>query len=157
MSERSGDRGQIAGAKMKSGVGTEFLDIKNKKATGHGEFVENIENGEKNVYTYEFFGNSKNGAFESGTNNVSSRRRWKDEGRQLNRHLQGEGQSRPVHLVRLHRDLHPRQDIAWLYPSEPKEFKNEITFCNPNSPDGSGHSPALVLDHKLNSQNALQS
>ena len=60
--------GEIAGVKIKSGTGTEFLDIKGDKTTGHGEFVENMENGDKNYYKYEFTGTSKNGAFESGSN-----------------------------------------------------------------------------------------
>lgn len=60
--------GEIAGVKIKSGTGTEFLDVKGDKATGHGEFVENMENGEKHYYKYEFTGASKNGAFESGSN-----------------------------------------------------------------------------------------
>ena len=33
-------KGEIAGVKMKSGTGTEFLDVKGDKTTGHGEFVE---------------------------------------------------------------------------------------------------------------------
>src|SRR5205085_2027183 len=61
-------KGEIAGVKMKSGTGTEFLDVKGDKTTGHGEFVENMENGDKNYYRYEFTGTSKNGAFESGSN-----------------------------------------------------------------------------------------
>jgi len=36
-----------------------------------GEFVESMENGDKNVYKYEFSGTVKNGAFESGTNKWS--------------------------------------------------------------------------------------
>jgi hypothetical protein len=64
-------KGEIAGVKMKSGTGTEFLDIKGDKTTGHGEFVENMENGDKNYYKYEFIGTSKNGAFQSGSNKWS--------------------------------------------------------------------------------------
>jgi hypothetical protein len=64
-------KGDIAGNKMKSGVGTEFLNITGDKVTGHGEFVESMENGDKNVYKYEFSGTSKNGAFQSGTNEWS--------------------------------------------------------------------------------------
>ena len=64
-------KGEIAGIKMKSGTGTEFLDVKGDKTTGHGEFVESMENGEKNYYRYEFTGTSKNGAFESGSNKWS--------------------------------------------------------------------------------------
>src|SRR5713101_988106 len=64
-------KGEIAGIKMKSGTGTEFLDVKGDKTTGHGEFVESMENGDKNYYKYEFTGTSKNGAFESGSNKWS--------------------------------------------------------------------------------------
>ena len=64
-------KGDIAGNKMKSGVGTEFLYLKGDNVTGHGEFVESMENGDKNVYKYEFSGTMKNGAFESGTNKWS--------------------------------------------------------------------------------------
>ena len=56
---------------MKSGTGTEFLDVKGDKTTGHGEFLENMENGDKNYYRYEFTGTSKDGAFESGSNKWS--------------------------------------------------------------------------------------
>ena len=64
-------KGDIAGNKMKSGVGTEFLYTTGDKATGHGEFVESMANGDKNVYKYEFSGTMKNGAFQSGTNKWS--------------------------------------------------------------------------------------
>ena len=64
-------KGEIAGVKIKSGTGTEFLDVKGDKTTGHGEFVESMENGDKNYYRYEFTGTSKNGAFESGSNKWS--------------------------------------------------------------------------------------
>ncbi len=64
-------KGDIAGNKMKSGVGTEFLYIKGDSVTGHGEFVESMANGDKNVYKYEFSGTTKNGAFQSGTNKWS--------------------------------------------------------------------------------------
>ena len=64
-------KGDIAGNKMKSGTGTEFLYIQGDNVTGHGEFVENMENGDKNLYKYEFSGTTKNGAFQSGTNKWS--------------------------------------------------------------------------------------
>lgn len=64
-------KGEIAGNKMKSGTGTEFLDIKGDNATGHGEFVENMENGDKNHYKYEFSSTLKNGVFQSGSNKWS--------------------------------------------------------------------------------------
>ena len=44
---------------------------KGDDVTGHGEFVESMENVDKNVYKYEFSGTMKNGAFESGTNKWS--------------------------------------------------------------------------------------
>ncbi|HEY1272046.1 MAG TPA: hypothetical protein VGF08_08680 [Terriglobales bacterium] len=61
-------KGEIAGVKIKSGTGTEFLEVTGDKATGHGEFVENMENGDQNHYKYDFTGTSKDGAFESGSN-----------------------------------------------------------------------------------------
>ena len=64
-------KGDIAGNKMKSGIGTEFLRLKGDHVIGHGEFVESMENGDKNVYKDEFSGTTKNGAFESGTNKWS--------------------------------------------------------------------------------------
>ncbi|MBV9623007.1 MAG: hypothetical protein JOZ14_03405 [Acidobacteria bacterium] len=64
-------KGEIAGVKIKSGTGTEFVDVKGDKATGHGEFVENMENGDKDYYRYEFTGTSNNGAFQSGSNKWS--------------------------------------------------------------------------------------
>ena len=64
-------KGEIAGNKIKSGTGTEFLDIKGDNATGHGEFVESMENGDKNMYRYEFTASMKNGAFQSGSNKWS--------------------------------------------------------------------------------------
>jgi hypothetical protein len=41
-------KGEIAGVKIESGTGTEFLDIKGDKTTGQGEFVENMENAKGN-------------------------------------------------------------------------------------------------------------
>jgi len=64
-------KGDIAGNKMKSGTGTEFLYIQDDHVTGHGEFVESMENGDKNLYKYEFSGTTKNGAFQSGSNKWS--------------------------------------------------------------------------------------
>ena len=64
-------KGDIAGNKMKSGIGTEFLYITGGDVSGHGEFVESMENGDKNVYKYEFSGTTKNGAFQAGTNKWS--------------------------------------------------------------------------------------
>ena len=64
-------KGDIGGNKMKSGMGTEFLDVRGDQVTGHGEFIESMENGDKNLYKYEFSGTTKDGAFESGTNKWS--------------------------------------------------------------------------------------
>ena len=64
-------KGDIAGNKMKSGTGTESLDIIGDDVTGHGEFLETMENGDKNLYRYEFSFTTKNGAFESGSNKWS--------------------------------------------------------------------------------------
>jgi hypothetical protein len=64
-------KGDIAGNKMKSGIGTEFVNLKGDAMTGHGEFIESMENGDKNVYKYEFSGTTKDGAFESGSNKWS--------------------------------------------------------------------------------------
>ncbi|MBV9610764.1 MAG: hypothetical protein JO187_14470 [Acidobacteria bacterium] len=60
-------KGELAGVKEKSGVGTEFMDIDGDKVTGHGEFVETLENSDKDVFTYQFSGTVKDGAFQSGT------------------------------------------------------------------------------------------
>lgn len=64
-------KGEIAGNKMKSGTGTEFLDIQGDNITGHGEFVETMENGDKNLYRYDFSVITKDGAFQSGSNKWS--------------------------------------------------------------------------------------
>jgi hypothetical protein len=64
-------KGDIGGNKMKSGVGTEFLDVRGDHITGHGEFIESMENGDENLYKYEFSGATKDGVFESGTNKWS--------------------------------------------------------------------------------------
>jgi hypothetical protein len=60
-------KGDIDGAKRKSGMGTEFLYITGDKFSGHGEFIETMENGEKNIYTYEMKGALKNGALQAGS------------------------------------------------------------------------------------------
>jgi hypothetical protein len=60
-------KGDIDGAKRKSGTGTEFLYITGDKFTGHGEFIETMENGDKNLYTYQLSGTLKNGALQGGT------------------------------------------------------------------------------------------
>src|SRR5260370_35666566 len=62
-------KGDIAGNKMKSGIGTEFFYLKGDDVTVHGEFVESMENAAMNVCKYEFSDTAKSGTFESGTNN----------------------------------------------------------------------------------------
>ena len=64
------DGGTVA-ARAGDGTGTEFLYIKGDNVSGHGEYVENMANGDKNHYTYEFTGTMKNGAFVSGSNKWS--------------------------------------------------------------------------------------
>ena len=60
-------KGEIGGVKIKSGVGTEFLEVNGDKFTGHGEFVQTMANGDKDVYTYQFSGTMKNGALQAGS------------------------------------------------------------------------------------------
>jgi hypothetical protein len=60
-------KGELDGVKQKSGVGTEFAEVNGDKVTGHGEFIETMANGEKNSYTYQFKGTTKDGAFQAGT------------------------------------------------------------------------------------------
>jgi len=60
-------KGDINGAKRKSGVGTEFIEVSGDKFTGHGEFVETMENGDKNFYTYQMMGAMKNGVLQAGS------------------------------------------------------------------------------------------
>jgi len=66
-------KGDIAGAKRKSGTGTEFLELNGDKFTGHGEFVETMENGDKNFYTYKTTGTLKNGVLQTGSDTWSMR------------------------------------------------------------------------------------
>jgi hypothetical protein len=60
-------KGEIEGVKIKSGVGTEFIELKGDKFTGHGEFVQTMANGDKNVYTYQMTGTMKSGALQAAT------------------------------------------------------------------------------------------
>jgi hypothetical protein len=60
-------RGELAGVKEKTGVGTEFMEVNGDKVTGHGEFVETLENGEKEFFTYQFNGTVKDGVLQNGT------------------------------------------------------------------------------------------
>ena len=65
--------GDINGAKRKSGTSTEFLEFRGDKFTGHGEFVETMENGDKNFYTYQMKGILKNGVLQAGSDTWSMR------------------------------------------------------------------------------------
>jgi len=65
--------GDINGAKRKSGTGTEFLELHGDKFTGHGEFVETMENGDKNFYTYQMKGSLKDGVLQAGSDTWSMR------------------------------------------------------------------------------------
>ena len=65
--------GDIDGAKRKSGMGTEFLEVSGDHLSGHGEFIETMENGDKNFYTYQTKATLKDGALQSGSNTWSLR------------------------------------------------------------------------------------
>jgi hypothetical protein len=65
--------GDINGAKRKSGTGTEFLEFRSDKFTGQGEFVETMENGDKNFYTYQMKGILQNGVLQWGRDTWSMR------------------------------------------------------------------------------------
>jgi hypothetical protein len=60
-------KGEVDGVKRQSGIGTEFLELKGDSFTGHGEFVETMATGDKNVYTYQMTGTLKNGVLQSGS------------------------------------------------------------------------------------------
>jgi len=66
-------KGELAGVKEKSGVGTEFMEVNGDKITGHGEFVETLENGDKDLFTYTFQATMKDGKLQSGTDKWSLR------------------------------------------------------------------------------------
>jgi len=66
-------KGDIDGAKRKSGTGTEFIEVNGDKFTGHGEFIETMENGDKNLYTYQMTGTLKNGMLQTGSDKWSLR------------------------------------------------------------------------------------
>jgi hypothetical protein len=66
-------KGEIEGVKIKSGVGTEFIESNGDKFTGHGEFVQTMANGDKDLYTYQSTGTMKSGALEAATNKWSLR------------------------------------------------------------------------------------
>lgn len=56
--------GDIDGAKRKSGTATEFIEFRGDQFTGHGEFIETMENGDKNFYTYQLKGVMKDGVMQ---------------------------------------------------------------------------------------------
>lgn len=56
--------GDIDGSKRKSGTATEFLEVRGDTFTGHGEFIETMENGDKNFYTYQLKGAVKDGVMQ---------------------------------------------------------------------------------------------
>ena len=56
--------GDIDGAKRKSGTATEFIEFRGETFTGHGEFIETMENGDKNFYTYQLKGAVKDGVMQ---------------------------------------------------------------------------------------------
>ena len=61
-------KGEIEGVKIKSGVGTEFLELSGDKFTGHGEFVQTMANGDNIHFTYQTTGVIKDGQMQSGSN-----------------------------------------------------------------------------------------
>jgi hypothetical protein len=65
--------GDINGAKRKSGMGTEFIELRGDKLSGHGEFIETMENGDKNFYTYQLKGTVKDGVLTAGSDTWSMR------------------------------------------------------------------------------------
>ena len=60
--------GSVGQASIKSGVGTEFIEIKGNKFSGHGEFVQTMDNGDNNFYTYQIMGTMKGGGLQAATN-----------------------------------------------------------------------------------------
>jgi hypothetical protein len=60
-------KGEIAGVREKEGTGTEFMEVKGNKATGHGIFVETMTNGDKLTFNYQLSGTMENGMLKSGT------------------------------------------------------------------------------------------
>ena len=64
--------GDIDGAKRKSGTATEFLEFRGDTCTGHGEFIETMENGDKNFYTYQLKGTVKDNVMH-GSNTFTLR------------------------------------------------------------------------------------
>jgi len=115
-------KGDIGGNKMNSGMGTEFLDVRGDHVTEHGEFIESMENGDKNLYKYEFSVTTKDGVFESGTNKWSLiEGGGKMKGGKANGTCKRKSQSRPVHRLRLHGNIYPSRDLEWLQPELPSE------------------------------------
>jgi hypothetical protein len=60
-------KGEIGGVKEKEGTGTEFMEVKGNKATGHGIFVETMTNGDMIHFTYQLSGTMENGMLKTGT------------------------------------------------------------------------------------------
>ncbi len=60
-------KGEINGVKIKSGVGTEFIEVKGDEFNGHGEFVETMENEDRNFYTYQLMGTMDSGVLQTAT------------------------------------------------------------------------------------------
>lgn len=56
--------GDLDGAKRKSGSATEFLEFRGDKFTGRGDYIETMENGDKNFYTYQVKGTAKGGVLD---------------------------------------------------------------------------------------------
>jgi hypothetical protein len=65
--------GDIDGAKRKSGTGTEFFELRGDNLTGHGEFIETMENGDKNFYIYQMKATLKDGVLLTGSDTWSMR------------------------------------------------------------------------------------
>jgi hypothetical protein len=61
-------KGSVNGVKEKSGTATEFADGTATAATGHGVFMETLENGDTITYTYTLKGTMANKMMQSGSN-----------------------------------------------------------------------------------------
>jgi hypothetical protein len=60
-------KGEYGGVREKEGAGTEFIEVKGNDASGHGIFVETMENGDKINFTYQIKATMKDGKLDSGT------------------------------------------------------------------------------------------
>ena len=65
--------GDFNGMKRKSAVATEFMEMDGNHYKGHGTFVETMENGDTNFYTYTTSGMTKDGSFVGGSNKFTLR------------------------------------------------------------------------------------